>query len=105
MIFDLLMITTIVCFIIDISGVIDSIESMLSRWVNKPLKLIKPFSCSLCMSFWIGLLWVICVDFSLFNLFILSLIVTCSPQITNTIVIIRMLINKVQDTITTYINK
>lgn len=95
---NLLMITTIVCFVIDVSGIVDSIESMLSRWRGKPCKLIKPFSCSLCMSFWIGLIYVL-FNFSLFNLFLLTLIVTNAEQITNMLVLFRMLVNKIEDKI------
>lgn len=101
---DLLMITTIVCFLVDVSGIVDSIESMLSRWRGKPCRLIKPFSCSLCMSFWIGLIYIL-FNFSLFNLFLLTVIVTNAEQITNMLVLFRMLINRVQDTIATYIEK
>lgn len=95
---DLLMLTTVICFVIDVSGIVDSIESMLSRWRGKPCRLIKPFSCSLCMSFWIGLIYIL-FNFSLFNLFLLTLIVTNAEQITNMLVLFRMLINKIEDKI------
>ena len=45
-------------FIIDYSGFIDAIESFVrshSKSSMKFFKVPKPFSCSLCMSFWIGL--------------------------------------------------
>lgn len=102
--FNLLMLTTVICFVIDVSGIVDSLESMLSRWRGKPCRLIKPFSCSMCMSFWIGLIYVL-FNFSLFNLFMLTLIVTNAEQITNMLVLFRMLVNRVLDTIATYVEK
>ena len=61
MIKELLMITIIVVYIIDLSGAINSIKYGIWKWLrgNKPYKeyQFKPFDCSLCMSFWIGLIW------------------------------------------------
>lgn len=93
------MITVIICFIVDISGIIESIEWWLSKWLNGNVKIPKPISCSLCMSWWIGLIWIIIYGFSLKNLFILSLIVAFSEQVTNMLIIIKQLIAKVQDLI------
>lgn len=45
-------------FLIDYSGIIESIENFIRRHASGPLKFFKvpkPFSCSLCMTFWIGL--------------------------------------------------
>lgn len=45
MILDLLLIACVVCFVVDISGALRNFK--------------KPFSCSLCMTWWIGLLYLI----------------------------------------------
>lgn len=63
---NLLLIQFIVAAIIDDSGVIDSIKRLISRILTKG-KIettnfdIKPFSCSYCMNFWIGLIYLFCV--------------------------------------------
>lgn len=105
MILDLLMITIIVCFIIDLSGIIENIEWWLSRWLKGVVKIPKPFSCSLCTTFWVGLIWIIVFDFSLLNLVFVCLFATLSEQISNMIIIIKQLIAKVQDTVVLWLQK
>ena len=60
MIIDLLLIAVIVSFIIDISGFIDSVKKLIIvkilKFDNYDISL-KPFDCSLCLTFWFGLLY------------------------------------------------
>lgn len=59
---NLFFITLIIVFIIDISGIIPNIKGVISLYLTKgkikkvdyPL---KPFDCSLCMTFWVGLIY------------------------------------------------
>ena len=58
-IINLILIQAIICYIVDISGVMDSIKSLINRLIFKgkanPLSIrVKPFDCSLCMMFWVG---------------------------------------------------
>lgn len=46
--------------VIDMSGIIDSIDSLLSKFIGTKAHVPKPFSCSLCMTHWTGLIWLIC---------------------------------------------
>ena len=60
---DLLMIAAIWVFVLDVSGFWQEFSSLLKRWVTKgamsqPFDL-KPFSCSLCMTFWTGLAYLV----------------------------------------------
>lgn len=106
MILDILLIDIIVCIIIDISGIIDEIKIMIWKWLRKePYKeyRLKPLDCSLCMSFWIGLIYIIFNGITLFNLFIVCLFAMLSEQITNTIQLIRYIIQKILDKIMTII--
>ena len=104
MILELLLITTIICFIIDISGIIESIEWWLSKWLKVNCKIPKPFSCSLCMTFWIGLIWISIFEFTLFNLLFVCLFAALSEDITGFIKIIKYLLNKVRDAIVLRLN-
>ena len=76
MIINLLLINLIISYIIDISGVMDSIKSFLKRILTKgkmsdPNYSIKPFDCSLCMTFWVSLLYVYLIgQFSIYGLFL-----------------------------------
>lgn len=45
--------------VIDMTGIIDSIDGMLSRLLKVKAHLPKPFSCSLCMTHWTGLIWLL----------------------------------------------
>lgn len=59
---NLLLIACIIVFIVDLSGVTQSISEFIWNRLNKGLPyrgwiIPKPFSCSLCMTFWIGLVW------------------------------------------------
>ena len=61
----LLLISLIIVYIIDISGVVDEfIRPLVIRALKLPknanLKL-KPISCSLCMMFWVGLIYLLIV--------------------------------------------
>lgn len=55
---NLLLISTILVFIIDLSGFTQSVQSFLKKWLktNKDI-VIKPFMCSLCMTFWAGIIY------------------------------------------------
>ena len=56
---DVIFIQIIVCFIIDLSGFIQSIEEGLSKWLKFKCVIPKPFSCSLCSGWWINLIYLI----------------------------------------------
>lgn len=105
MILDLFLITIIICFIVDISGLIESIEWWLSKWLKVPCKIPKPFSCSLCMTFWIGLIYISILDFSLINLLFVSVFAALSEEISNFIKIIKQLVHWVQDAIVLWLQK
>lgn len=102
---ELLIINVIICFIVDISGVIDSIKYGIWKWVFNGKRdyqefRLKPVDCSTCMTFWIGLLWItIYGQFNLINLLFVCLFATISEEMTNTILIIKHIIHRVQDDI------
>ena len=56
---DVIFIQIIVCFIIDLSGFIQSLEEGLSKLLKFKCVIPKPFSCSLCSGFWINLIYLI----------------------------------------------
>lgn len=105
MILDLFLITIIICFLIDISGIIETIEWWLSKWLKVSCKVPKPFSCSLCMTFWVGLIWISIFDFTLFNLLFVCLFAALSEEISNFIIIIKQLVHWVIDAIALWLQK
>ena len=52
---DILLLSLVVIWIVDVSGFTDSWMDALSRWLNRQIKPVKPFACSLCMTWWTGL--------------------------------------------------
>lgn len=59
---NLFYITLIVVFIVDISGVVDSLKSALAKWLNCRVPSLKPFDCSLCLTWWSCLLYVLIAE-------------------------------------------
>ena len=109
MILELLIITTIICFIIDISGFIYTIKNIIWKWVFNGKReyrefRLKPLDCSLCMTFWIGIIWISIFEFTLFNLLFVCLFAALAEDITGFIKIIKYLLNKVRDAIVLRLN-
>jgi hypothetical protein len=96
MILDLFILTAIIVFVVDVSGIIESAEWWLSKWISKPCKIPKPFSCSLCMTFWLGLIWILIYGFTLPHLLTVCVFAALSEQVYNMFMIIKHLIDKVQ---------
>ena len=54
---DILLLSLVVIWIVDVSGFTQSWMNALSRWLNRQIRPVKPFACSLCMTWWVGLAW------------------------------------------------
>lgn len=98
LILSLLMIQVIVCFIIDLSGFIGSVESGLSRWLKYRVSIPRPFSCSLCTGFWSGLVYILIAgQFNLTGIVTVSLISFFSRNITGILRWIQEMLFKLED--------
>ena len=103
MLIRLLLITLIIVFIVDISG---AIEHLVYPLVKRILKIPKTsrieiplISCSLCMTFWIGLIYIVCMrEFTLLNLFFVCICAFLTPHIKDLFILVR-------DTLTIISNK
>ena len=63
---NILLIGLIMVFALDVSGFYQEITSIISGWmtngkIKKPI-MIKPFCCSLCMTFWLSLIYTIVMN-------------------------------------------
>ena len=58
---EILLIAAIVVFVVDLSGFTESWRRPLSEWLRSKtgytIKHFPPFDCSLCLTFWAGLMW------------------------------------------------
>lgn len=52
---NLFYLTLVVVFVVDISGVTDVLLRMVSAWTGRRFVSLRPFTCSLCMTWWCGL--------------------------------------------------
>ena len=79
---NLLLIAIIIVNLIDLSGFIYEIEAMLSKWLNIKAHIPKPFSCSYCLTHWVGLIYLIASEnITLANYAILLVICFLTPEI------------------------
>lgn len=56
---DILFLSLIVIYIVDVSGFTDSWLAAFSRWLGHTVTSVKPFSCSLCMTWWAGIVYLL----------------------------------------------
>lgn len=88
----------IVCFIIDLSGAIQSLETVLSKWTKVRCVIPKPFSCSLCSGWWINLIYLIAVhQFTLPYIVFVALVSFFSKNISGFLRWIQELLVKIED--------
>lgn len=60
MIIDILLLTTIIVFITDISGVVSHIETALCKWLEiRRCSIPQLIKCSLCQTWWVGLFYLL----------------------------------------------
>lgn len=106
MIINLILISFITCYIIDISGIIDSLDSFLQKKFKSPVyHTPKPFNCSLCMAFWFGLIYLLLAgSLTLPLITITCLLSMLTPVITRLLYFIRGFLDKVLEGFETYFN-
>ena len=94
----LLLIEVIVCFIVDCSGFIISLKSFILKMLHLPKSRpqdlpLKPFDCSLCMTWWTGLIYLLVTgSFSIISLAILSMLALLSSNVSGILLTIKDLL-------------
>ena len=102
--YDILLIATIYVFGLDISGFWQALSSAIKRWLtggrmSRPFEL-KPFSCSLCMTFWTGLLYLLLTHhLTIANAAFVCLVAMLTPRIKDLLLVVDGLLAKVFKTI------
>ena len=88
MLLTLLAITVIICYVVDLSGIVGSVKWLIWKkicnGIGKPENVkLKPFECSLCMTFWCGILYLILTaQLSLLSLLMISMLSFFSKNVT-----------------------
>lgn len=104
MIIDLILIQLIIVFIIDLSGAVESFKLFISKILTKG-KIqttnfdLKPFTCSLCMTWWVGLIYLlICHSFTIPYIALVALLSFLTPLSSSILLLIKdltiFLVNK-----------
>ena len=91
MIVDLLIIATCVC-IFQLTGFIQNLKSKIARWLSvDDWKIsLKPFDCSLCLTFWCCILYILFKsEFSLLNLLLVFTVSYLAPVLEDLLLGIR----------------
>lgn len=97
---DLLLIGIIVTFCIDTSGFYGEITSIISGWmsngkIKKPI-MVKPWCCSLCMTFWTGLAYILISGaFSIGMVAYLCLVAWLTPVYNDLMILVKDSIIKI----------
>lgn len=97
-IFGLFVIEVFSVFVVDFSGFISEVEKYLTSLLKSPipLKIPKPASCSLCLSFWAGLIYLIATgNFGFLSLLVLALLCANTGNILHAIYTVQDLIDSV----------
>lgn len=103
MILNLFLIAFICGFIIEYSGFVSNAEEILTKLTKSKFKvhIPKPFSCALCCTFWIGLIYICVTDtFTFLNLALVCIAAASASILSNTLGFIRELLNKLIEKLT-----
>ena len=107
---EILLLAAIVVFVVDISGFTESWRRPLTAWLKRntsyEVKHFPPFDCSLCLTFWAGLIWLaIRGAFTLPNVAFVCLAAYLTIPIGTTLTALRDLLLAVLNWIITKIEK
>ena len=107
---DLLFITIIIVFIVDLSGFSETLKEWLSGWLTNGRIIttnysLRPFTCSLCLTFWMGLLYLLIVgSLSIPYICLVCVMALIASTIKDILLLIKDLISKGIGSIYKYLN-
>lgn len=110
MILNLFILTVIICFIVDISGIIEQLKRWLFKiaYPEKPYRpySLKPFDCSLCMTWWAGLVYITIYGcFDLPHIALVVLMAYLSERVKNAMELVSDFFGTTIDKLKNFINK
>lgn len=98
---DLALIMWVCVFVIDASGFRDTVLALASRILGGPVKSLKPLTCSLCMTWWLGLAYLLVTrSFSIGGVAMVAAVALISQPVASLVGalldFINRIINKIQ---------
>lgn len=92
---NLLLVALVVVFIVDLSTFTASWKNALGRWLHIQVGSVKPFDCSLCMTWWVCLIYALCVgEFSIILLAYIALLAFMAYPMSQLLLVVRELVFK-----------
>lgn len=89
-IIDITLVALVTIYIVDLSGIKDTLLDFRSKYTGRTYREWKPFTCSLCMTWWVCLLYVICIGkFQITTIAYVALLSMLSAPISQFLVLIR----------------
>lgn len=86
---NLIALSAVIAYITEVSGIIDTLKYALGRWLGVTVSRLKPLDCSLCMTWWCGLIYIICVgECSVINIAVVALLSALAHNIAEAIMLI-----------------
>lgn len=107
---DLLFITIIIVFIVDLSGFSETLKEWLSGWLTNGRIIttkyhLRPFTCSLCLTFWTGLIYLLATgSLSIPYICLVCLLALIASTIKDILLLVKDLISKGIGSIYKYLN-
>ena len=93
---NLLIIALLWVFVLDLSGFITELETTLQKKLKRKVLIKKPFSCSLCMTFWTGLIYLLATQaFTIPMIGYVALLAFLTPVFNDMLLSIRELLIKI----------
>lgn len=93
---EILEICAVVVLVVDMSGIMDSIRSLVGKWLHAPADrvMLKPLDCSKCMTFWLGLIYTLIVGE--FSLIVLLYLLFVAMNATNVGMLLSIIIEAIR---------
>ena len=86
---NLIALSAVVAYITEVSGIIDNLKYALGRWLGVTVSRLKPLDCSLCMTWWCCLIYIICIgECSVINIAVVALLSALAHNIAEGIMLI-----------------
>lgn len=96
----------IIVFIVDLSGWTDTWKGWLRSWLKVPIGRIKPFDCSLCSTWWVGIIYLICVGkLTITWISAVAVISMLTPVIMNALLLVSDILQVIINNISKLCNK
>ena len=104
MFIELLLLTIIICFVIDISGFFNFVKKFIASRLEHKYKNLKyedikiPFAtCSLCTVWWTGIIYLLCIgEFTLVNFTFVALLALLSSNISGMLLTFKDLLSMIE---------